>query len=137
MCTWPTKKAYRDAIIPEWLYNRVEQEDFSNVSLRKVRRMNNCKKTLWVLLLVVALCIGMTAFSGCSKKSDSTAAPANEVTSTEIVQTVCPVMMGNAINKDIFVEYNGKKVYFCCAECKTAFEKEPEKYIAKLPQFFK
>ena len=51
-----------------------------------------------------------------------------------IVQKICPVM-GGAINKDIFTVYKGKKVYFCCAGCKPEFEKEPEKYLAKLPQF--
>ncbi len=49
-------------------------------------------------------------------------------------QTTCPVM-GSAINKDIFTEYKGKKVYFCCAGCKPEFEKNPEKYLGKLPQF--
>ena len=43
--------------------------------------------------------------------------------------------MGGPINKDLYAEYKGKKVYFCCAGCKEKFEKEPEKYIAKLPQF--
>lgn len=51
-----------------------------------------------------------------------------------VEQTSCPVM-GGAINKDLFTEYKGKKVYFCCPGCKEQFEKEPEKYIAKLPQF--
>lgn len=51
-----------------------------------------------------------------------------------VEQTICPVM-GGAINKDLFVEYQGKKVYFCCGQCKGEFEKDPEKYIAKLPQF--
>jgi len=41
------------------------------------------------------------------------------------------------IDKNIFVEYQGKKVYFCCGQCKAEFEKEPEKYISKLPQFKK
>lgn len=49
-------------------------------------------------------------------------------------QTVCPVM-GGAINKDYYTVYKGKKVYFCCSPCKEKFEEEPEKYIAKLPQF--
>ncbi len=51
-------------------------------------------------------------------------------------QTLCPVM-GGKINKDIFTEYKGKKVYFCCPGCKPVFEKDPEKYIDKLPQFAK
>jgi len=35
----------------------------------------------------------------------------------------------------LYTEYKGKKVYFCCSGCKEKFEEEPEKYIAKLPQF--
>ena len=49
-------------------------------------------------------------------------------------QTICPVM-GGAINKNIFTEYKGKKVYFCCPGCIPEFEKNPEKYLTKLPQF--
>jgi len=51
-------------------------------------------------------------------------------------QTTCPVM-GGAIDKDIFVEYQGKKVYFCCKDCVEKFKTNPERYIAKLPQFAK
>jgi len=51
-------------------------------------------------------------------------------------QTTCPVM-GGPINKAIFVEYQGKKVYFCCQGCPAAFKADPEKYISKLPQFAK
>jgi YHS domain-containing protein len=53
-----------------------------------------------------------------------------------VEQTTCPVM-GGTINKEIFTEYKGKKVYFCCPMCKPKFEKDPEKYISKLPQFAK
>ena len=49
-------------------------------------------------------------------------------------QTTCPVM-GGAINKDLFVEYKGTKVYFCCAGCEGTFNADPEKYLEKLPQF--
>ena len=51
-------------------------------------------------------------------------------------QTTCPVM-GGKINKDVSVEYEGKKVYFCCGGCDDKFLADPEKYIAKLPQFSK
>ncbi len=53
---------------------------------------------------------------------------------SEILQTTCPVM-GGPINPAIFVEYKGKKVYFCCQGCDQKFREDPEKYIAKLPQF--
>jgi YHS domain-containing protein len=49
-------------------------------------------------------------------------------------QTLCPVM-GNPINKEIFIEYKGKKVYFCCPGCDEKFTAAPEKYLEKLPQF--
>jgi YHS domain-containing protein len=45
--------------------------------------------------------------------------------------------MEGTINKELYTEYKGKKVYFCCLGCKEKFEKEPEKYLSKLPQFNK
>jgi len=51
------------------------------------------------------------------------------------VQKLCPVMEGNSIDEDIYVDYQGERVYFCCNFCKGAFQKEPEKYLPKLPQF--
>jgi len=53
---------------------------------------------------------------------------------SKIEQKECPVIKG-PINKEIFTEYKGKKVYFCCQGCKEEFEKNPEKYVSKLPQF--
>ncbi len=53
---------------------------------------------------------------------------------TRAVQTNCPVM-GGKINKNIYTEYKGKKVYFCCPSCVEKFKKNPEKYVDKLPQF--
>ena len=66
--------------------------------------------------------------AGCTKPccAEATAAPA--------AQTLCPIM--NApIKKTLFVEYQGKKVYFCCPGCEGAFSKNPQKYLSKLPQF--
>jgi YHS domain-containing protein len=92
------------------------------------------------LVLISLLLIGVCVLTGCKKKSKPAPAPESEkavsADSAEIEQTICPVM-GGAINKDIFTEYKGKKVYFCCAGCKEKFEEEPEKYISKLPRFSK
>jgi len=49
-------------------------------------------------------------------------------------QTKCPVS-GKPINPTASVEYKGEKVYFCCPGCPTAFEANPAKFVAKLPQF--
>jgi len=50
-------------------------------------------------------------------------------------QTLCPVMEDNPIDQSIHVDYRGERVYFCCLFCKAAFEKEPGKYLPKLPPF--
>ncbi|MCL7489779.1 MAG: YHS domain-containing protein [Desulfobulbaceae bacterium] len=48
-------------------------------------------------------------------------------------QTICPVM-GNPINKNIYTDYNGKRVYFCCPPCPSNFVKHPEAYLQRLAQ---
>jgi len=53
--------------------------------------------------------------------------------SATAAQTICPVM-GNEIDKDVFTEYKGVKVYFCCPPCIRKFEADPQKYIPKLPR---
>jgi len=50
------------------------------------------------------------------------------------LQTVCPVS-NKPIDPAISVEHDGKKVFFCCDGCPGAFEKDPAKFTAKLPQF--
>lgn len=88
-----------------------------------------------VLLVAAASLIGLMVLSGCEKKSSTADVPgASDGASAGIEQALCPVM-GDAIDKDIFVEYKGKKVYLCCKMCVSKFEKNPQDYIAKLPQF--
>ena len=88
-----------------------------------------------VLLVAGVLVVGLVILTSCKEKSEpSGAAEVEEAASAGIEQTTCSVM-GGAINKKIFTEYKGKKVYFCCAGCDAKFKAEPEKYIAKLPQF--
>ena len=54
---------------------------------------------------------------------------------TAAVQTTCPVMTDKKIVSTINTTYDGKKVYFCCLKCKSAFQKDPQKYLQLLPQF--
>jgi YHS domain-containing protein len=51
-------------------------------------------------------------------------------------QVNCPVS-GKPINPTASLEHEGKKVYFCCEGCPNAFKADPNKYLAKLPQFAK
>lgn len=92
------------------------------------------KKNKATLLLVSLLMVGLVLLGGCKKSEPATPSETEEIASAAIVQTTCPVM-GGAIDKDIFTEYKGEKVYFCCAGCVDKFKANPEEYIAKLPQF--
>jgi YHS domain-containing protein len=46
-------------------------------------------------------------------------------------QAACPVQ-GGKINKDLYVDYQGQRVYFCCPECLPIFKKNPERYLQKM-----
>lgn len=48
-------------------------------------------------------------------------------------QKICPVM-GGGINKKLFVEHDGKKIYVCCQACVNIVKKDPEKYAKKVAQ---
>ena len=47
------------------------------------------------------------------------------------VQTTCPVM-GGKINKEIYVDHDGKRIFLCCKACVAEFGKDSAKYIKKL-----
>jgi len=49
----------------------------------------------------------------------------------ELKQKTCPVM-GRPIDKDVFIEYEGRKVYFCCKGCDKKFKESPNKYLPAL-----
>ena len=102
-----------------------------------------------ISLLIAVLSVGLLMLNGCEKSEPTPTetsagheghdhAAVAEEAAEEVVavaeQTTCPVM-GGAVNKAIFIEHQGKKVYFCCAPCKDKFNEAPEQYIAKLPQF--
>jgi len=95
----------------------------------------NLRKMI-LLTTVVVIGLGLTA---CKKKEQPAPATPKAAASAaaEVEQTTCAVMDGMKIDKNVFTEYKGKKIYFCCTDCKAKFEADPEKYIAKLPQFAK
>ena len=48
-------------------------------------------------------------------------------------QTTCPVLAGN-VDKNVYADYKGKRIYFCCKGCDAEFKKDPEKYMKKLQE---
>jgi len=37
--------------------------------------------------------------------------------------------MGGKIDRSVYTDHQGKRVYFCCPACVDAFEKDPASYI--------
>lgn len=54
-----------------------------------------------------------------------------DVKTAEATQKNCPVM-DNKVNKEIYSDFQGKRVYFCCSNCKDTFKKDPEQYMEKM-----
>ena len=50
----------------------------------------------------------------------------------ENVQTTCPVSGEKLENKSIFVDYQGRRIDFCCKKCVADFEKDPKKYLSMM-----
>ncbi len=77
-------------------------------------------------LLIPAVIISFCMLAGISGKAAYAAKDKNAKK-----QTVCPVT-GKAIDKKVFVDYKGSRIYFCCSECIKDFNKDPNKYIKKI-----
>ena len=80
--------------------------------------------TLLASVLVALMAVGVV-----SAKDAATEAKATEQTVKK--QTNCPVM-GGEVNKHLFVDFEGKRIYVCCKGCIAAVKKDPAKYIAQL-----
>lgn len=75
------------------------------------------------------------ACAGCQAKTEEACSGCGENGDGQDVmepnQGKCPVM-GGKINKEVYTDYNGKRIYFCCAGCDETFQKDPEKYMEKM-----
>jgi YHS domain-containing protein len=99
-----------------------------------------------LVVCVVAAAVGLAVFqTGCSNAGD-TEKPHEHSEATEGVsgtsqskrageeakpQEICPVM-GRKISTEIYVDYQGKRIYFCCPSCVDTFKSDPEKYMELL-----
>jgi YHS domain-containing protein len=42
--------------------------------------------------------------------------------------------MGGMINKNVYADYQGNRVYFCCPPCLKEFQRSPDLYIKKMKE---
>jgi YHS domain-containing protein len=82
-----------------------------------------------------AICVGLGIAGSRLLRADDTqkAAPTSQpaVADTTPVNTKCPVS-GEDIDTSKTIVYKGKTIAFCCEDCEKAFNKDPEKYVAKM-----
>jgi YHS domain-containing protein len=91
------------------------------------------KQLVFMISFVCLLVFGLIYLSSCEQCCSSKHHSDKKMMSMDTEQKLCPVS-GRPINKEYWTEYKGEKVYFCGPGCKAVFEKDPEKYIGKLPQ---
>jgi YHS domain-containing protein/uncharacterized membrane protein len=48
------------------------------------------------------------------------------------MNAMCPVMPEEPAVEQFWIEYEGRRVYFCCARCRSRFQRDPERYMAVL-----
>ena len=106
-------------------------------------------KKIFILLLISLLVVACNEQSNTTpptpdseqQASNNDNNASNEPAIVEITEEwgnkMCPVMPEDAADKEKFAVYEGKKVYFCCDDCISTFEKDPKKYhdfLAKASQ---
>jgi len=80
--------------------------------------------TLLASVMVALMSVGVVS-------AKDAAADAKATEQTVKKQTVCPVMGGD-VNKNLFIDFEGKRIYVCCKGCIAKVKKDPAKYIALL-----
>ena len=79
------------------------------------------KKVLFAGALCLAVSVGFLV-AGCGpSESQAQAGP----------QTTC-AMMGTPIDKNIFVDHKGKRIYFCCGACPDKFRADADVQMKKM-----
>ena len=84
-------------------------------------------KAIWTVLGMGMMAVGVVLAEDQPKEQGKAEAGKAAV----VAQTTCPVM-GGAINKALYGDHDGKRVYFCCGGCSADFKKDPAKYVKKL-----
>lgn len=84
-------------------------------------------KKFVVVAAMLAMAVPVSMMAEDKKVEAAAAAPAKET-----VQTVCPILDGNKINKETFVDVDGKRVYVCCKACIEAVKKDGAAIVKKI-----
>lgn len=75
----------------------------------------------FVAVVVVAVVVGAVLAGGCGVTEKRVAKP----------QSLCPVM-GAPINKDLYVDADGARIYVCCTDCIAKVKADPQAALKKI-----
>ena len=92
--------------------------------------MANANRFLVAVMGVWAITLG---FASITAAADPASAAAVSPTTQATANEYCPVMPKTQTEADLWLDYEGQRIYFCHEVCKTRFRREPEKYLANLP----
>jgi YHS domain-containing protein len=74
----------------------------------------------------IVVCLGLTSLAIGQQPG-----PAKSDSPARKEQTTCPVM-GGKVDKSLYLDVDGKRIYVCCKGCIATLQKDPTKYIRKL-----
>lgn len=81
---------------------------------------------LMISLMTFVVIVGGILVLADDEKPEATLTPERDIEAK--IQKMCPVM-GGQINKSIFADHDGKRIFFCCPPCKDEFIKNPDQYL--------
>jgi hypothetical protein len=101
---------------------------FGRRNLHLRHHSNELEKRMKIKNAVVTIALAMAL--GLLISNPLTAAEGKEQSGA---QSLCPVM-NLKINKDLYVDVEGKRIYVCCAHCIDKIKSDPAEYIDKMTQ---
>jgi uncharacterized membrane protein/YHS domain-containing protein len=84
-------------------------------------------------MAVVGMWAIVLGFGSILAAADVPAAAAGSSATRPTDNESCPVMPKTKAEADLWLDYEGQRIYFCHKVCKTRFGRAPEKYLANLP----
>lgn len=90
----------------------------------------------WILTFVLVLAFTVGVFDAQAASSDTKPAPKSQASGSDTKpalkpQATCPIM-GSKINKDLYADVAGYRVYVCCPGCIAKVKQDPDKALAAL-----
>lgn len=83
-------------------------------------------------ILLACICAAVITNISCTKsepdRPKSGSVPSGTSLSTSKIQTVDAVS-GKPINRAVFTDHQGKRIYFCCDQSRLDFRNNPKKYL--------